>query len=71
MSFDLHTPPKAGHRISLPTLDGSADAYALSLTATTLKNQQRMLTIFVADAADAQRLKSDRHAMSGDALYSA
>ena len=59
MSFDLHTLPKPGHRITLPTLDGSADAYALSLFATELKKQKRLLTIFVADATDAQRLKTE------------
>ena len=60
MPFDLQSPPKPGHRITLPTLHaGSADSYALSLAATALKSQQRMLTVFVADATDAQRLQSE------------
>ncbi|PRC92598.1 transcription-repair coupling factor [Solimicrobium silvestre] len=59
MSFDLLSPPKPGYRITFPALHGSADSYALSQTATELKAQKRMLTIFVADATDAQRLQSE------------
>ena len=59
MSFDLHSLPKPGYRIHLPTLHGSADSYALSQTATALKAAQRMLTVFVADATDAQRLQTE------------
>ena len=59
MSFDLLSPPKPGYRITFPTLHGSADSYALSQTAAALKNQQRMLTVFVADATDAQRLQTE------------
>ena len=59
MPFELQSPPKPGHRITLPTLHGSADSYALSLAGAALKSQQRMLTVFVADATDAQRLKSE------------
>ena len=59
MSFDLLSPPKPGYRIHLPTLHGSADAYALSQTATSLKNQQRLLTVFVAQATDAHRLQAE------------
>ena len=59
MPFNLQAPPKPGYRITLPNLHGSADSYALSQTATTLKHQQRMLIIFVADATDAQRLQAE------------
>ena len=59
MSFDLQSPPKPGNRVTLPTLHGSADSFALSQAATLLKSQQRMLTVFVADATDAQRLQSE------------
>ncbi len=59
MSFDLQSPPKSGYRLTLPSLHGSADAYALSQTAAALKAQQRMLTVFVADATDAQRLQTE------------
>jgi transcription-repair coupling factor (superfamily II helicase) len=59
MSFDLQSPPKPGNRITLATLHGSADSFVLSQVATDLKSQQRMLTVFVADATDAQRLQSE------------
>ncbi len=59
MPFDLQAPPKPGYRITLPSLHGSADSYALTQTATALKLQQRMLIIFVADATDAQRLQAE------------
>ena len=59
MPFDLRSPPKPGYRITLPTLHGSADSFVLSQTAATLKSQQRMLTVFVADATDAQRLHAE------------
>ncbi|MFZ6813509.1 transcription-repair coupling factor [Undibacterium sp. Rencai35W] len=57
MAFDLvKALPKPGNRLVLPALHGSADAYALSQAATALKAQQRMLSIVVANPADAQRL---------------
>lgn len=57
MSFDLvKSLPKAGNRFVLPTLHGSADAYALAQAAIALKAQQRMLSVVVANPADAQRL---------------
>jgi len=59
MPFDLQAPPKAGHRLTLPTLHGSADSYALSQSAAALKRLNRMLTIFVAEATDAQRLQAE------------
>ncbi len=59
MSFDLLALPKPGNRITLPPLHGSADSYALSQTAAQLKSKQRLLTIFVANATDAQRLQSE------------
>ncbi len=59
MPFDLQSPPKPGFRITLPTLHGAADSYAISQAASALKAQQRMLTVFVADATDAQRLQTE------------
>ncbi|MEB0030489.1 transcription-repair coupling factor [Undibacterium sp. RTI2.1] len=57
MSFDLvKSLPKAGNRFVLPTLHGSADAYALAQATIALKAQQRMLSVVVANPADAQRL---------------
>ncbi|MCU6433666.1 transcription-repair coupling factor [Undibacterium sp. Jales W-56] len=57
MAFDLvKALPKPGNRFVLPALHGSADAYVLSLAAIALKAQQRMLSIVVANPADAQRL---------------
>ncbi len=58
MSFDLikHL-PKSGHRFALPTLHGSADAFALAQAAIALKSEKRMLAIVVANASDAQRLR--------------
>ncbi|NMM28136.1 MAG: transcription-repair coupling factor [Glaciimonas sp.] len=58
MSFDLikHL-PKSGHRFALPTLHGSADAFALAQAAIALKSERRMLAIVVANASDAQRLR--------------
>ncbi|MES2103627.1 MAG: transcription-repair coupling factor [Pseudomonadota bacterium] len=57
MSFDLiKALPKAGHKVALPQLHGSADAYALAQAAAQLKAQRRLLTVFVANATDAQRL---------------
>ncbi|MFZ4527529.1 MAG: transcription-repair coupling factor [Undibacterium curvum] len=57
MSFDFSKSlAKPGHRFSLPALHGSSDAYALAQAASTLKAEQRMLTVFVAHAGDAQRL---------------
>ena len=51
--------PKAGQRFTLPSLHGSADALVLARAAITLKSQQKMLAIVVANASDAQRLLSE------------
>ncbi|CAN5807720.1 transcription-repair coupling factor [soil metagenome] len=57
MSFDLvKALPKPGNRFALPNVHGSADAYVLARTALALKAQQRLLTVFVANPGDAQRL---------------
>ncbi len=58
--FDLiQSLPKPGHRTALPTLHGSADAFALAQAAIALKSQKRMLAIVVANASDAQRLRDE------------
>ncbi|HJW53722.1 MAG TPA: transcription-repair coupling factor, partial [Burkholderiaceae bacterium] len=60
MSFDLKTSfPKPGNRFALPALHGSADAYLLAQAAAALKSQRRMLAVIVANATDAQRLRSE------------
>jgi len=60
MSFDpKKSLPKLGNRFALPALHGSADAYVLAQAAAELKSQQRMLTVAVANAADAQRLLAE------------
>jgi transcription-repair coupling factor (superfamily II helicase) len=60
MSFDLiKSLPKPGHRFVLPTLHGSADAFALAQAAIALKSEKRMLAIVVANASDAQRLRDE------------
>jgi transcription-repair coupling factor (superfamily II helicase) len=46
--------PKAGNRIDLPALAGSADALALAEIA--LRNPGKLLAVVTANAADAQRL---------------
>jgi len=57
MSFDFSKSlAKPGHRLALPNLHGSSDAYALAQAATALKSEKRMLTVFVANPGDAQRL---------------
>lgn len=57
MSFDFSKSlAKPGHKLTLPNLHGSSDAYALAQAASTLKSEQRMLTVFVANPGDAQRL---------------
>ncbi|MES2150506.1 MAG: transcription-repair coupling factor [Pseudomonadota bacterium] len=57
MPFDLKKSlPRPGNRFALPTLYGSADAYALALAALELKAQKQMLTVVVANASDGQRL---------------
>src|SRR6195952_5299585 len=48
--------PKPGTRYALPALYGSADAYALAMTALELKTRGRMLAVIVANASDGQRL---------------
>jgi transcription-repair coupling factor (superfamily II helicase) len=60
MSFDLKKfLPKPGNRFALPAAHGSADAFALAAAAAELKSQQRMLTLVVANAGDAQRLRAE------------
>jgi transcription-repair coupling factor (superfamily II helicase) len=60
MSFDLKKSlPKAGTRFVLPALHGSSDACVLAEAAAVLKAQGRMLTIVVANATEAQRLRSE------------
>jgi transcription-repair coupling factor (superfamily II helicase) len=60
MSFDLKKSlPKPGTRFVLPALHGSADACVLAEAAAILKAQGRMLTIVVANATEAQRLRSE------------
>ncbi|MDP3841535.1 MAG: transcription-repair coupling factor [Oxalobacteraceae bacterium] len=60
MSFDLiKSLPKPGQRFALPTLHGSADAFALAQAAIALKSEKRMLAIVVANASDAQRLRDE------------
>ncbi|HZX28241.1 MAG TPA: transcription-repair coupling factor [Telluria sp.] len=57
MSFDLRKHlPKPGHRFALPTLHGSADAYALAMAGLALKQAKQMLVVVVAQASDGQRL---------------
>jgi transcription-repair coupling factor (superfamily II helicase) len=57
MSFDLKKAlPKPGNRFALPTLHGSADAYALAQAALELKTRGQMLAVIVANASDGQRL---------------
>jgi transcription-repair coupling factor (superfamily II helicase) len=57
MPFDLKKSlPKPGTRFALPTLHGSADAFALAQAAGQLREQQSMLAVVVANATDAQRL---------------
>ena len=57
MPFDLKKSlPKPGHRFALPSLYGSADAYALAQAALELKSRKQMLTVIVANASDGQRL---------------
>jgi len=52
--LSLHALPKAGARIDLPSLAGSADALALAEIA--VANPGRLLAVVTANAADAQRL---------------
>jgi len=60
MSFDFNKSlAKPGHRLALPSLHGSADAFALAQAATALKSEKRMLTVFVANPGDAQRLRDE------------
>ena len=57
MPFDLKKSlPKSGNRFALPTLYGSADAYALAVAALELKKTRQMLVVMVANASDGQRL---------------
>ena len=57
MPFDLKKSlPKPGNRFALPTLYGSADAYALAVAALELKSSKQMLVVVVANASDGQRL---------------
>ncbi|WP_426196294.1 transcription-repair coupling factor [Massilia sp. DWR3-1-1] len=60
MPFELsQSLPKPGARFALPTLYGSADAYALAVAALALKAEKRMLTVVVANASDGQRLLTE------------
>jgi len=60
MSFDFNKSlAKPGHRLALPSLHGSADAFALAQAATALKPEKRMLTVFIANPGDAQRLRDE------------
>ncbi|MDQ9170617.1 transcription-repair coupling factor [Oxalobacteraceae bacterium R-40] len=60
MSFDLKKIlPKPGTRFAVPTLHGSADAFALASAAIELRSQQKILTVITANANDAQRLLSE------------
>ncbi|HTN67343.1 MAG TPA: transcription-repair coupling factor, partial [Burkholderiaceae bacterium] len=60
MSFDLtKSLAKAGHRLALPAVHGAADACVLAQAAAQLKAQNRMLAIVVANASDAQRLRTE------------
>ena len=60
MSFDFNKSlAKPGHRLALPSLHGSADAFALAQAATALKSEKRMLTVFIANPGDAQRLRDE------------
>jgi transcription-repair coupling factor (superfamily II helicase) len=60
MPFDLtkHL-PKPGQRFALPSLHGSADAYALAVAALELKAKRQVLTVIVANASDGQRLRDE------------
>ena len=60
MSFDPKISlPKPGVRFVVPAAHGSADAYVLAQAAQALKAQQKMLTVVVANATDAQRLLAE------------
>jgi transcription-repair coupling factor (superfamily II helicase) len=60
MPFDLiKALPKAGNRFALPTVHGSADAYVLAQAAQALKAGKRLLTVFVANPSDGQRLRDE------------
>ena len=68
MPFDLDKAlPKPGHRFALPAVHGSADACLLARAALSLKAQQRMLTVVVANATDAQRLRDEIPWFAGSA----
>ena len=68
MPFDLDKAlPKPGHRFALPAVHGSADACVLARAALTLKTQQRMLAVVVANATDAQRLLAEIPWFAGNA----
>jgi transcription-repair coupling factor (superfamily II helicase) len=69
MPFDFaKTLPKPGQRFALPTLFGSADAYALAQGALTLKASGRMLAVIVANASDGQRLLDEIPWFANDQL---
>src|SRR5450830_866883 len=60
MSFDLKkTLPKPGVRFIPPAVHGSSDACLLAQAAQALKAERRMLTIVVAGATEAQRLRTE------------
>ncbi|UGQ48404.1 transcription-repair coupling factor [Massilia endophytica] len=69
MSFDLKKAlPKPGNRFVLPTLYGSADAYALAQSALELKSRGQMLAVIVAQPSDAQRLLDEMPWFAGGQL---
>ncbi|CAN7380850.1 transcription-repair coupling factor [Pseudoduganella sp. LjRoot289] len=69
MSFDLKKAlPKPGNRFALPTLHGSADAYALAQAALELKSRGQMLAVIVANASDGQRLLDELPWFANNAL---
>ena len=69
MPFDLkRSLPKSGQRFALPTLYGSADAYALAVAALALAANKQMLVVVVANASDGQRLLEEIPWFSGDKL---
>jgi len=60
MSFNLEKfLPKSKSRFTLPSLNGSADAFILAKAGLLLKKQQRMLLVIVAHADDGHRLLTE------------
>ena len=60
MSFNLEKfLPKSKSRFTIPSLNGSADAFILAKAGLLLKKQQRMLLVIVAHADDGHRLLTE------------